>query len=190
MGLSVTTDFRVRKASPLDASAIAHVYVASWRSSYVGLLPDAVLNGMSELRETLFWWTALCSPRSQAVTLVVEDPEGRIVGFLSAGAERAHGPARRAEVYTLYLLEDHQRRGFGSRLVRAAAERLADLGFTALMVWVLAGNPARAFYERLGAAPTAVRTIRMGGRAIQEVAYAWPDLTVTTAAASRDLSAP
>lgn len=188
MGLSVATEFRVRKASPLDASAIAHVYVASWRSSYIGLLPDAVLDGMSEIRETLFWWTALCSARSQAVTLVVEDPDGRIVGFLSAGAERGQGPARRAEVYTLYLLQAHQRHGFGAWLLRAASERLADLGFTSLKVWVLAGNPARAFYEALGAAPIAVRTIRMGGRAIQEVAYAWPDLAIATARVSRGRS--
>jgi GNAT superfamily N-acetyltransferase len=130
----------------------------------------------------------LCSPRNQAVTLVVEDSAGRVVGFLSAGAERGHGPPRRAEVYTLYLLETHQRRGFGAWLMRAAAERLRDLGFTSLMVWVLAGNPARAFYERLGAAPVSARTIRMGGRAIQEVAYAWPDLAVAAAAASRGRS--
>ncbi len=188
MGHTVATEFRVRKAVPLDASAIAHVYVNSWRTSYGGLLPDSILRGMSEVRETLFWWTALCSPRSQAVTLVVQDPDGAVVGFLSAGAERAQGPARRAEVYTLYLLESHQRRGFGSWLLRAATERLRDLGFTSLMVWVLARNPARSFYESLGAAPMAARTIRMGGRSIQEIAYAWPDLALAQAPASRGRS--
>ena len=181
----MVSEFRVRKASPVDASAIARVYVASWRSTYAGLLPDAILRGMSELRETLFWWTALCSPRTHAVTLVVEDPDGRIVGFISAGAERAEGPARRAEVYTLYLVESLQRRGFGSWLMTAAAARLRERGFTSLMVWVLAGNPSRTFYEALGAAPVAARTIRMGGRTIQEIAYAWPDLAVAQAAASR-----
>ena len=34
-------DFQVRKASPIDASAVAHVYVASWRSTYGALLPAA-----------------------------------------------------------------------------------------------------------------------------------------------------
>ncbi len=184
----MATKFRVRKASPVDASAIAEVYVNSWLTSYAGLLPDSILRGMSEVRETLFWWTALCSPRSQAVTLVVEDPEGSIVGFVSAGAERAQGPARRAEVYTLYLLQSHQRRGFGSWLLRAASARLRDLGFTSLTVWVLAGNPARAFYESIGASPVAARTIRMGGRSIQEVAYAWPDLALAQAAAWRGRS--
>ncbi|MSP21343.1 MAG: GNAT family N-acetyltransferase [Alphaproteobacteria bacterium] len=178
-------EFRVRKASPVDASAIARVYITSWRTTYAGLLPDAILRGMSELRETLFWWTALCSPRTQAVTLVVEESGGRVIGFISAGPERAQGPARRAEVYTLYLLDGFQRRGFGSRLMSAAADRLRDLGFTSLAVWVLAGNPARVFYESLGAEPAAARTIRMGGRAIQEVAYAWPDLAFARAAAKR-----
>ncbi len=182
--MASNVDFRVRKASPVDASGIARVYVSSWRSTYGGLLPDAILNGMSEVRETLFWWTALCSQRSQTVTRVIEDQDGRIVGFISAGPERTGGVARRAEVYTLYLIDGYQRRGFGTKLMSAAAGSLHELGFGGLIVWVLAGNPARAFYERLGAQKVATRTIRMGGRAIQELAFAWPDLTFAHAAAS------
>jgi L-amino acid N-acyltransferase YncA len=141
--MASNVEIRVRKASPVDSSVIARVYVSSWRSTYVGLLPDAILKGMSEVRETLFWWTALCSRRGQTVTLVVEDSDARVVGFISAGPERAAGAPRRAEVYTLYLLDEYQRRGFGTKLMATAADRLHDLGFTALVVWVLAGNPAR-----------------------------------------------
>ena len=184
-GMASNVEFRVRKASPVDASAIARVYVSSWRSTYGGLLPDAILNGMSEVRETLFWWTALCSQRSQTVTRVIEDQDSRIVGFISAGSERTGGTLRRADVYTLYLLDGYQRRGFGTKLMSAAADRLHELGFNGLVVWVLAGNPARAFYERLGAEKVATRTIRMGGRAIQEFAFAWPDLAFARAAAQR-----
>ncbi|MBM3507151.1 MAG: GNAT family N-acetyltransferase [Alphaproteobacteria bacterium] len=184
--MALSIDFRVRKASPVDASAIARVYVSSWRSTYRGLLPDTILRAMSEVRETLFWWTALCSQRNQAVTLVVEDQDSQVIGFISAGPERAGGSPRRAEVYTLYLLDAFQRRGFGARLMSAAADRLQGLGFASLMVWVLAGNPARAFYERLGAQKVATRTIRMGGRAVQEIAFAWPDLAFARAAAARD----
>jgi ribosomal protein S18 acetylase RimI-like enzyme len=183
--MATNVEFRVRKASPVDASAIARVYVSSWRSTYAGLLPDAILNGMSEVRETLFWWTALCSQRNQTVTLLIEDQDSRMVGFISAGPERTGGVARRAEVYTLYLLDAYQRRGFGTKLLSAAADRLQEAGFGGLIVWVLAGNPARAFYERLGAQKVATRTIRMGGRAVQEIAFAWPDLAFARAAASR-----
>ena len=178
-------DFQVRKASPIDASAIAHVYVASWRSTYGTLLPAAILRGMSEVRETLFWWTALCAQRTKSVTLVIQDRENRIVGFIAAGPERAASTGSRAEVYTLYLLEEYQRRGLGTRLVAAAAEALHAGGFASLVVWVLAGNPARAFYERLGAERVAARTIRMGGQPVHEIAFAWPDLAFARAAPAK-----
>lgn len=183
--MTAESDFQVRKASPIDASAIAHVYVASWRSTYGGLLPPAVLRGMSEVRETLFWWTALCAQRTKSVTLVIEDGDARVVGFIAAGPERAAATGQRAEVYTLYLLEAYQRRGLGTRLLATAADALQARGFASLVVWVLAGNPARAFYERLGAEHSAARTIRMGGQPVHEVAFAWPDLAFAQVAAAK-----
>lgn len=136
---------------------------------------------MSEIRETLLWWTSLCAQRPLVATMVVEDRHGRVVGFVSAGPERAGGPAQRAEVYTLYMLDDFQRRGLGTQLISAAADRLKNAGFTSLVVWVLAGNPARAFYEALGAQAAAARTIRMGGKPIQEIGYTWPELVLARA---------
>ena len=183
--VSTDIDFLVRKASPTDASAIAHVYVASWRSTYGGLLPPAVLRGMSEVRETLFWWTALCAQRPRSVTLVMQDRQGKAIGFIAAGPERAVAGGQRAEVYTLYLLEEFQRRGLGTRLLAGAADALQAGGFGSLVVWVLAGNPARAFYEHLGAERVAARTIRMGGQSVHELAFAWPDLAFACAATAK-----
>lgn len=183
--LNSSGEFQVRRATPIDASALAHVYVASWRSTYGGLLPALVLRGMSEVRETLFWWTALCATRARTVTMVIHAPDGSVVGFVSAGPERAAGTPGRAEIYTLYLMEDFQRRGFGTRLLSGVAGALRGAGFTSLVVWVLEGNPARAFYERLGAERVAARTIRMAGQPVHEAAFAWPDLAFATAAAKR-----
>lgn len=172
----IRTGYQIRAASPVDASAIAHVYVATWRTSYRNLLPAATLSNMNEMRETLYWWTALCSARASTVTLVVENPEGRVVGFVSGGPDRDQGAARRAEIYTLYLLQDMQRRGFGAALLSACAARLAALGFNSLVVWVLAANSARGFYESFGGIAAASKTIRVGDRRVEEVAYLWADI--------------
>jgi hypothetical protein len=46
---------------------------------------------------------------------------------------------------------------------------------TALLLWVLAENPARRFYERLGGQPVSTKTVTIGGVPLTEVAYGWLD---------------
>ena len=175
----------VRKANAADASAIAHVYVQSWRSTYGNILPAHTLKYMSETQETLAWWRSLCRVDAHETTFVAQTPDGTVVGLASAGPNRSGTLRRRAELYTLYLLEQHHRKGFGSALVQACARDLLDQGANSLVVWVLAKNPARKFYEALGGVPSGQKPIRVGGRSVQKVAYLWPDLEALVAVASR-----
>lgn len=54
--------------------------------------------------------------------------------------------------------------------------RLLDAGHAAMLVWALAGNPARGFYEALGGQLVATKTVALGGVGLEEVAYGWTDL--------------
>jgi hypothetical protein len=42
-----------------------------------------------------------------------------------------------------------------------------------MLVWTLAANPFRFFYERLGGQRVLERTIEIGGQSLAEVAYGW-----------------
>ena len=170
------TTISIRAANAADAGAIARVYVRTWRVAYRGLLPSRALNDMNELRETLYWWTTICEAGADTLSFVAVDPEAGVVGFVTGGPERARGAGRRAEVYTLYVLPGFQRQGIGKRLFAAAGDRFRREDFAGMVVWVLAGNPARGFYESRGGSPCAARAIRVGGRQVQEVAYRWADL--------------
>jgi hypothetical protein len=62
-------------------------------------------------------------------------------------------------------------------LVAAAAAELQAQGCASLMLWVLAENPARAFYEWLGSQLIGQQQLQLGeGVTAVEVAYGWPDL--------------
>jgi GNAT superfamily N-acetyltransferase len=173
----------LRRATPADASAIARVYVRSWRTTYRGLIPRGVLAGLDELRQTGYWWAALCETRPGYDAVVAESPATGVVGFSAFGPARDDGPAGRGEIYTLYLLAPHQGRGIGRLLLGWSATRLRDGGFTSMCVWVLADNPARRFYERLGGVELASREIGVGGIRLAEVCYLWPRLGRETAPA-------
>ena len=58
------------------------------------------------------------------------------------------------------------------------AGRLASEGCESLMLWVLEGNSARQFYERLGGIPAGTQSIELGDDInTTEVGYGWPDIT-------------
>lgn len=169
----------VRPALPADAQAIASVYVASWRTTYPGLLPDWFLASLDVVEYTTRWWNVLTDPFERSSVLVVEEA-GAIVGFASCGRERDRDPRYEGELYAIYLLLEAQGRGRGRALVQAAASALAGRGMASMVVWVLRDNArARAFYERLGGAYLGERRLDLGPDVfvdVMEVSYVWPDI--------------
>ena len=168
----------IRPSEASDAAAIARVHVDSWRTTYPGIVPDDYLNSLLsyEQREE-FWEELLTQGESTTFACVAEDTSGPVVGFASAGSERSGEAAYKGELYTIYILDSHQRQGIGRRLVCAAAERLVQRDLDSMLVWVLADNrPARSFYEALGGREVRQAPIEIGGILLTEVAYGWPDI--------------
>lgn len=164
----------IRPATADDAAAIAHVHVESWRSTYRGLMPDAVLDGLSVERRTAFWRSVMERAKNQFV-FVTED-EGRIVGFVNGGLEQEADPHYTGELYALYLLKDYQGYGYGKALFEETVRTFLERGHTAMLLWVLSTNPSRGFYGAMGGRYLKIKPIEIGGATLEEVAYAWDDL--------------
>jgi len=101
-----------------------------------------------------------------------------IVGFASGGRIRHPDVGFDGELYAIYLLADVQRSGIGRQLVRAWATAAIERGFHSAVVRVLAGNPAQAFYERLGGRKIKEAALTIGTRDYPELWYAWDDLSL------------
>jgi GNAT superfamily N-acetyltransferase len=167
----------VRQAYPSDAQAIARIHVDTWRSTYAGLLPDRVLAGMKQENHRANWLSTLMGQRGSETVLVAEQAKIGVVGFVSAGRARTGLAGYDAEVYTLYVVPDSQNQGIGTKLLNGAFQRLAEEELHGVMLWVLARNPSRFFYEAVGGAKIAQRKERLWGVVLPELAYGWPDLT-------------
>lgn len=155
-----------------DAGAIAHVHVESWRTTYSGIVPEAYLAGLDEMLRAKLWHEWLTG----GALVLIAEKNGQIVGFAHAGANRETLEECDGELYSIYLLRDAQRHGAGTALLRAISAALEERGFKSMAVWVLERNPARSFYERMGAFLSASKVIEIGGVRLMEVAYVWPDL--------------
>jgi ribosomal protein S18 acetylase RimI-like enzyme len=166
----------LRRARPEDAEGITRVHLQSWRTSYRGLLPDAFLDGL-DFEQRLAGWRRILELPGGAVFVAVEPGSERIVGFCAVGPCReapASLPDVQGELYSIYLLEEEKRRGVGRALFQHGADWLRQNGRVPFLLWVLQDNAvARSFYERLGGSLVGEQSIDLGGRAYQEVAYAW-----------------
>ncbi len=167
---------RIRPARLSDASAIADIEVETWRDTYAGLIPDRTLLRLSRTRQIEGWRRILRDTRADNITRVAEAPDARVVGFANAGRARPTNLPHDGEVYTLYVLPDHQGAGNGRGLLGALFSALSAARCRSALVWVLAENPARFFYEAMGGTLIATREEPFHDVVLSECAYGWPDL--------------
>ncbi len=175
---------RIRQARTADSDAIAAIYVDTWRDAYAGVLPDRVLVNMSRRRQAADWRHALSHQSGGHHILVAEAGEAgevAIAGFGSCGPARDTGLAYLGEVFTLYVDPVHQGQGIGKALLAALFQALIRQGMASAVIWVLADNPARFFYEAHGGRLVGTRDERLWGTDLREIAYGWDDLAAPTA---------
>ena len=168
---------KIRPATRSDVDAIAHIHVETWRSTYAGVIPDAYLVRMDIARQRKMWRQTLHGSGRAHHVVVAELADGEVVGFASCGPARRSALPRRApydgEVYTLYVAVDHQGHGHGKRLLEDCFAALRGQDKTAAIVWVLAANPARFFYEANGGRKVAERIESFAGAELAELAFGW-----------------
>lgn len=168
----------LRPAAAEDAEAIARVHIASWQTTYKGILPDDVLAGLSVERRAEMWRRAAGQSGRDGRSLTVAQDGDRIVGFAAGGPVQTPDPVYTGELYAIYLLASHQRLGIGRRLAASVAEALAAGGHRTMLLWVLTANePARRFYDSLGGRAVREHRITIGGADYAETGYGWDDLS-------------
>lgn len=157
----------VRRLAPDDdRTAVAQVYVRTWRAAYAGIVEQAFLDALEPGA-----WAASLEERAGRTWAAYAD--GGVAGVCTYGPARDEALAGWGEVVSLYVLPERGGRGIGSRLLDAALDALAAEGFERAYLWVLEDNRgARAFYERRGFAPNGdVMEVEVGGSPLREVRY-------------------
>ena len=149
----------LRAATRDDRDAIVAVFLACWRQSYAGILPEAAITAMTDERAAALWSRVLAAP---AGTVLVAERAGTVLGVTRfaratgglAGDADAGDRVGEGVVHSLYVSPDAQGLGVGSRLLDAAFESLRADGARSVALWVFAANaPSIAFYEARGWRP-------------------------------------
>ena len=94
------------------------------------------LDSLSYDQREALWRDILSS--TEEFTYVAEDDDGTVIGFAWGGPENGGDPIYEGELYAIYLLERHQRKGVGRQLTSAVAKHLLQDDLHSMLVWVLA----------------------------------------------------
>lgn len=147
------SSIKVRKADDGDVSGIAAIHVRSWQAAYRGILPEALLDGLSASEREESWRELLVGGEDRWLTLVAESTGGGLMGFCSAATpsrDEGVGDAT-AEIGAIYVDPAYWRQGAGSAMLSAAFEELRRQGRHDVVLWVLPENrSALAFYDSFG----------------------------------------
>ena len=157
----------VRAARASDAAGLAEVQIASWRSAFAGLVPDAVIEELTSAEAasqfTERWRQAISAPPTSKhrVHVAVAAPgSADLLGFAAAGpaTDEDLWPATDGELYELHVVPAVADGGHDGRLLHAVADTFAEDGFSTGYTWALAGDEARiGFLKAAGWAPDGSR---------------------------------
>ena len=133
---------------------------------------------MSVERQMVMWARAIRNTEGlkREQILVIEEDCFGIVGVGSCGFNRDRVTSYSGEVYTLYIHPNHQGRGYGEQLLAGLFNIMIARDYNTALVWVLALNPSRFFYEVMGGKRVSEREEKIWGTVLTEISYGWNDL--------------
>ncbi len=119
-----------------------YVHYKSWQQTYSDLVDKAYLNELTceKCTEMAYQWRN---------NIVVAKDGDKVIGFVGYGAYRENRKIGYGEIYSIYVLEEYQKKKIGYELMNVAFDYLCDC--EKVIVWVLKGNDrAIRFYKNYG----------------------------------------
>jgi len=170
----------IREANLEDSAAIAKIQIDSYHISYNNILPDAYLSHFTYQEQKQDWQNLLSESQGRAL-YIAESNLGEVIGY-ALGEPNSHEiEPFESELVAIHIRQDYQMHGIGQRLFAAVCRALYTQGCNSLFLWVLVGNPACSFYEKLGGKRIAKKpwqNNKFFGTNIYEIAFGWEDIQI------------
>jgi ribosomal protein S18 acetylase RimI-like enzyme len=169
---------KVRKAKISDSKKIAEIHVKTWQTAYKYIVDRKHLDNLSIKRSTKINKKNLKD--KNIISLVVENDESEVVGFLFGGLNRYQDlvDKYKGEIYGIYILEKYSQQGLGKKLVNEFFNILLEKGIRSVHVMFLAGNEAENFYYKLGARYVTSTDYKIGNHVYMVHSYGWEDISL------------
>jgi GNAT superfamily N-acetyltransferase len=130
-----------RDAVAADIPALAELHVTTWNATY------NTTRGPTVATRTWQWNQVFAQPCRRDFVLVVQDRNGRLIGFTWG---KPHEGEFEGQLSKIYLRWEYHGLGLGRRMMQETAQRFLERGMHSFILFAELSNPTLGFYDRMG----------------------------------------
>ena len=150
-----------RDAVAADIPALAELHVTTWNATY------NTTRGPTIATRTWQWEQVFAKERRRDFVLVLEDRNGRLIGFTWG---KPHDGEVEGELSKIYLRWEYHGLGLGRRMMAETARRFLERGIHSFILFAERSNPTLGFYDHMGGER------QLDDRGLFDGAYVWRDV--------------
>ena len=138
--------FTFRDAIVNDIPKLGELHAKTWAETYTnGKSPN------TQLRQ--YQWQKSFTQENDGswFCILVVSKENELVGFAKGKIYKEDDSSElHGDLNKIYLLNDYQRLGFGTKLIGHVARRFLSMGINDMVLFGMSGNPSCYFHEAMG----------------------------------------
>jgi GNAT superfamily N-acetyltransferase len=150
-----------RDAEAADIPALAELHVTTWNATY------NTSNGPTAATRAWQWTKVFAKPARRDFVLVLEDRNGRLIGFTWGIPNEGEFEGQLSKIYLRF---EYHGLGLGRRMMDETARRFLDRGIHSFILFAELTNPTLGFYDHMGGERL------MSDRGLFDGAYGWRDV--------------
>lgn len=137
----------IREANTEDIEPIASLYVMNWKKTYVGLLPNNFLNGLT-VNKGIKKWQEYLNKEKNRIFVAYENE--KILGFSACKEDEELKNCLYLD--SLHVSETSRGKGVGTKLINTVGSYAYIKGYEHMSICIVKGNDnAKRIYEKMGA---------------------------------------
>ena len=137
----------IREANAEDMELIANLYVMNWKKTYVGLLPDNFLNGLT-VNDGINKWQEYLTKEKHRIFVAYENEN--FLGFSACKEDEELKNCLYLD--SLHVSESSRGKGVGTKLINKVGSYAYIKGYEHMSICIVKGNDnAKRIYEKMGA---------------------------------------
>lgn len=161
-------ELQIILAGMCDLEDMVRIHCESWKHAYKGIISDDFIQRKNQSRREK--WADILSGENKKHYIIRQN--GTAIGMVSIDFPREAAEADTYEIFGLYILPEYERMGYGSETVAFIEEKIRNMGYKKISLWVLEPNiAARRFYEKLGFTPDGTEKLSYYDKPINLIRY-------------------
>lgn len=156
----------IRNGETNDAKKIAKIKIDNWRKTYLNIFPDELLKNLEIDIET-----KKCINNLNNKNVIVYEKDGEVIAYCYYGKRNNLSYKEyEGEVFALYVKNECQEHGVGTKLLNYAIKDLFKK-YKKVLLWCAKENTrAISFYEKNGLVKLGEEIENIGGKNVEKVA--------------------